>query len=258
MRHDLLPLLALWAALPGCERKSVWGESCAYTDHCEEALACYRSKCAPVNGDRQVVDPKGDSYDGVFEGGAFLRGHVRLKGGGHLQGRFEKGKLIEGERRDADGQRAVGKFRGGKLIEGQLHEVNGTLSEGDFGENGFLNGRRARADGTVEEGAFFHGRLQKGKLTLPDGRRLEGEFDEQGRLDCESCASVAPDGRVTTGTYRHGEVHGKVTVRRPDGSTLRGMLVQGRIAGKGSRTDADGARFAGWRLDADGHFTVLP
>lgn len=289
--HQLSLCFAVVVLTAACgdDRKSTWGESCDYSGHCDPALACYAERCAPLNGRRTVTSEAGDLYEGVFEDGYLVSGHITHKAGGHSQGKFEKGLLVDGEYRDAKGKKEKGTFKDGQLVQGRWDAPDGTYASGDFGAYGLLNGERRLADRTVESGGFAYGRLSKGKRRFPDGRSFEGEFDDDGLLSCQKCEMRTAEGdrirgrfyngypigemsmKRANGAHYHGEIEdgrltGEVRANLPDGSVLRGhMRADGILVGK--KTLADGgfeeglfkseSLTVGWRVDSLGNVTIV-
>jgi hypothetical protein len=249
--HQLSLSLAVVVATAACvgERKSDWGESCDYSDHCESTLACYAKRCAPLNGTRTVTDAVGDLYEGVFKDGHMVSGHITHEAGGHSQGKFEKGLLVDGEHRDAEGVRTVGTFRRGRFVQGTRHAPDGTYATGDFESNGLSKGVRSLADGTVETGLFAYGKLTKGQRRHRDGRLLDGNFDDEGRLSCDECEMTTAEGDVIKGRFRKGRPKGKVHLKRADGAHFHGDLVDSEFEGDVRANLPDGSVLRGRMVD---------
>jgi hypothetical protein len=289
--HKLSLSLAVVVATAACDddRRSIWGESCAYSGHCEPMHACYAERCAPLNGRRTVTNTDGDLHEGVFKDGYLVSGHITHAAGGHSEGKFEKGMLVDGEYRDAEGQREKGTFRDGRLVKGSRHAPDGSHASGEFGAYGLLNGIRLLADRTIESGSFAYGRLSKGRRRFPDGRSFEGPFDDEERLSCHRCemrtatgdriegkfSKGLPDGEMSmkraNGAHYHGRIEdgrlsGNVRANLPDGSVLRGHMGADDIL-NGVKTLPGGGYeeglfkfetlIVGWRVDAQGNVTIV-
>ena len=194
----------------------------------------------------------GNNYEGIFKDGLLIEGTIIYSSGDKKIGKFDGNEIIEGTT-IIRGITCKGKFRNNKLNDSDGEKIDHknqikTTSKGNF-IDGVLDGKGIKTvvkgnEEEVQEGNFKEGKLYKGSIKKFDGTTCTGTFEDD-KLSGENGKKTEPDGTVSKGAFKNGQLNGQGIKTDPDGTVYEGIFKNGQLNGQGIKTEPDGTVYEG-------------